>query len=116
MLCKGILGKAISIHALREEGDGSVTLGLTYIYIISIHALREEGDRLRRLRKGSELYFYPRPPRGGRPAQRGLSTRHCYFYPRPPRGGRHVDAPVEVDIPDISIHALREEGDKYPVG
>ena len=38
-----------------------------------------------------------------------------YFYPRPPRGGRHVDAPVEVDIPDISIHALREEGDHLRV-
>ena len=34
--------------------------------------------------------FYPRPPRGGRPAQRWLSTRHCYFYPRPPRGGRRI--------------------------
>ena len=62
-------------------------------------------------------YFYPRPPRGGRPfvlsggiAARGfLSTpsarratpcpwppapRQAHFYPRPPRGGRH-DAIVE---------------------
>ena len=33
-------------------------------------------------------YFYPRPPRGGRPipaiSRRGLEN----FYPRPPRGGR----------------------------
>ena len=35
---------------------------------ISIHALREEGDLLRRRRKPRSRDFYPRPPRGGRPA------------------------------------------------
>ena len=34
---------------------------------ISIHALREEGDRVRKLRPSVFSYFYPRPPRGGRP-------------------------------------------------
>ena len=33
----------ISIHALREEGDLALPIGL-HIKIISIHALREEGD------------------------------------------------------------------------
>ena len=33
---------------------------------ISIHALREEGDRNRRSKSKRILYFYPRPPRGGR--------------------------------------------------
>ncbi len=33
----------ISIHALREEGDGFVDLS-GYVEKISIHALREEGD------------------------------------------------------------------------
>ena len=55
--------------------------------------------------------FYPRPPRGGRPAQRGLSTRHCYFYPRPPRGGRRPSRTSARRWWWISIHALREEGD-----
>ena len=33
------------------------------------------------------------------------------FYPRPPRGGRHPPS-CGVDVPlQISIHALREEGD-----
>ena len=37
------MGFDISIHALREEGDGAArNLGLAYK--ISIHALREEGD------------------------------------------------------------------------
>ena len=33
-------------------------------------------------------YFYPRPPRGGRPPANIGSGRPCDFYPRPPRGGR----------------------------
>ena len=34
---------------------------------ISIHALREEGDGLRLVESKSFGDFYPRPPRGGRP-------------------------------------------------
>ena len=56
---------------------------------ISIHALREEGDRI----------------------QRAGNTGRMYFYPRPPRGGRRFAYPVPVGSAPISIHALREEGD-----
>ena len=59
---------------------------------ISIHALREEGDRWHPERQQRLLYFYPRPPRGGRPRN---STK-----------GAQMVA--------ISIHALREEGDGTP--
>ncbi len=78
---------------------------------ISIHALREEGDRRPRPAVRATRYFYPRPPRGGRrnietsfyqgtqisihalreEGDRGWSAATCsqsYFYPRPPRGGR----------------------------
>ena len=34
----------ISIHALREEGDGLFLIGCVVALVISIHALREEGD------------------------------------------------------------------------
>ena len=34
-----------------------------------------------------------------------------YFYPRPPRGGRPLDNVVVLVVMAISIHALREEGD-----
>ena len=34
-----------------------------------------------------------------------------YFYPRPPRGGRRTNRGDEPPRLDISIHALREEGD-----
>ena len=36
--------------------------------LISIHALREEGDGVRSAPERPESYFNPRPPRGGRPA------------------------------------------------
>ena len=36
------------------------------------------------------LYFYPRPPRGGRRRICPRCSMTLYFYPRPPRGGRLV--------------------------
>ena len=39
------LSLKISIHALREEGDGAGR-GRELACAISIHALREEGDRV----------------------------------------------------------------------
>ena len=56
---------------------------------ISIHALREEGDLLR------AVCILP----------------ILYFYPRPPRGGRHQPTADDFNGVLISIHALREEGD-----
>ena len=41
--------------------------GRIYNIKISIHALREEGDAQRPGRPQMPYYFYPRPPRGGRP-------------------------------------------------
>ena len=40
------ISSAISIHALREEGDAR-NLGAAFALCISIHALREEGDAVR---------------------------------------------------------------------
>ena len=59
--------EAISIHALREEGDLANIGEQAILNKISIHALREEGDALKRLKFYDRPYFYPRPPRGGRP-------------------------------------------------
>ena len=39
------------------------------------------------------------------------SRRSTNFYPRPPRGGRPADVLQQLGIHPISIHALREEGD-----
>ena len=104
----------ISIHALREEGDtwadtGPGSSGIKFLSTpsarratrpaqkaadrpreISIHALREEGDVLR---------------------LRGQAPTGGHFYPRPPRGGRPAGRDMTEDETRISIHALREEGD-----
>ena len=56
----------ISIHALREEGDANQRR-VILTYEISIHALREEGDTSSVSLAAAAFYFYPRPPRGGRP-------------------------------------------------
>ena len=80
------------------------------------------------------MYFYPRPPRGGRrtaykyscgsfpflstPSARRATRFRSWalasrsnFYPRPPRGGRHLLLQHQHPERQISIHALREEGD-----
>ena len=123
---------AISIHALREEGDHRLRLQRLRL-TISIHALREEGDPLPLRVFDYKEHFYPRPPRGGRPNNFATQAYPLNFYPRPPRGGRpdrcnagmHACEflstpsarratsglrPGAQDHP-ISIHALREEGD-----
>ena len=56
-------------------------------------------------------HFYPRPPRGGRLESESEDKDANNFYPRPPRGGRLAQiTPLTREL-DISIHALREEGD-----
>ena len=102
----------ISIHALREEGDMFVKDKVEQKPRISIHALREEGDRERPGRSQRWQDFYPRPPRGGRPCIQAFPpAAHQNFYPRPPRGGRHLSLRDLTVGQQISIHALREEGD-----
>ena len=86
----GELIDKISIHALREEGDlpQTYTEYMNMIFLstpsarratyrmtdktgplaISIHALREEGDTGRHPVQRRNRHFYPRSPRGGRPA------------------------------------------------
>ena len=64
-LTYGRRSRAISIHALREEGDSSVSSAASSKWI-SIHALREEGDDVLYFDHQRQRYFYPRPPRGGR--------------------------------------------------
>ena len=60
---------------------------------ISIHALREEGDTPKYYFCQAFYYFYPRPPRGGRPLEKSRLKGPLYFYPRPPRGGRPASTP-----------------------
>ena len=69
------------------------------------------GRPTRTTRCPSPSNFYPRPPRGGRRRAGILEGLHADFYPRPPRGGRRFFGRPVDKATNISIHALREEGD-----
>ena len=107
----GFVEVTISIHALREEGDSALHTRLRCAGTISIHALREEGDNRVCCSQTDDGDFYPRPPRGGRRGRRRTRRRLDKFLSTPSArratGARHT-GPLRVDI---SIHALREEGD-----
>ena len=102
--------RLISIHALREEGDAvSCSLVLMPCYF---YPRPPRGGRQRVHPNGSRAaHFYPRPPRGGRPSTTSILWSLSNFYPRPPRGGRQPFRGFPQVCNEISIHALREEGD-----
>ena len=78
---------------------------------ISIHALREEGDRRGRGTRRQSDNFYPRPPRGGRRLAENRSLKEAEFLSTP-SARRATQGRGRAGLPqDISIHALREEGD-----
>ena len=81
--------KAISIHALREEGDAHLFSFCLGNWCISIHALREEGDWRPGDVGGDKSVFLSTP--SARRATQALYFKIVPFL--------------------ISIHALREEGD-----
>ena len=82
--------------------------------IISIHALRVEGDGgCRRGACRCAGHFYPRPPGGGRhDARVGLPLKNAFLST--PSGWRATFLRyIELPETQISIHALRVEGDAF---
>ena len=106
-----LCNREISIHALREEGDGcSIDLGHIVDVFLSTPSARRATRRCCSRRHCGQ-YFYPRPLRGGRPGERGNFQDAGDFYPRPLRGGRRGGLAAFNLQAAISIHALCEEGD-----
>ena len=105
----------ISIHALREEGDGEL-LHSAGRHVISIHALREEGDPpVLRTHFNRSISIHALREEGDIGSW-ALKCSPINFYPRPPRGGRRGRAGKRSAYRQISIHALREEGDVVTTG
>ncbi len=78
---------------------------------ISIHALREEGDGTHSVNDSKSADFYPRPPRGGRHERNGNFEEAKEFLSTP-SARRATRAQRQFrGSKGISIHALREEGD-----
>ena len=125
---------AISIHALREEGDMPILRAcLVRCLFLSTPSARRATRAVMETAQAIKN-FYPRPPRGGRPglgdkwfqdhqisihalreegdhSPASSAPMALYFYPRPPRGGRPGCTTADGNAEVISIHALREEGD-----
>ena len=82
------------------------------VICISIHALREEGDMRWTSTPEPAKRFLSTPSARRATAMMGAAyTADRYFYPRPPRGGRPQERLLHSTRKYISIHALREEGD-----
>ena len=108
-------------------------LALQEMQKISIHALREEGDLSEKHPSTHSLYFYPRPPRGGRRVRlprgvgglqflstpsarratiaRTLAVENKVFLSTPSARRATIHSAWTQRRLSISIHALREEGD-----
>ena len=128
----------ISIHAPREGSDKASTIpkATTTSFLSTLPARGATIIGYQEFRVQDD--FYPRSPRGERPAAprhgwwgRSISIhapregsdytlhpqndRVLHFYPRSPRGERPACAGQEEETPCISIHAPREGSDIYSV-
>ena len=84
---------------------------------ISIHALRVEGDRRHVSKHRRRVYFYPRPPGGGRRPFLSAALQGTKGFLSTPSGWRATKAGTRpLSLAKISIHALRVEGDsRHPL-
>ena len=82
---------------------------------ISIHALRGEGDVRGRVARNSSRHFNPRPPWGGRHRLAHSAFLLELFQSTPSVGRATGDGDERGRGIDISIHALRGEGDRSGV-
>ena len=137
MAYRSVSNFRISIHALREEGDNSAEAATNRAWQISIHALREEGDNRTSGAASKTTPFLSTPSArratgcsqgicfGSRflstPSARRATARrrfHCGlgqgFLSTPSARRATQGERVSLANSEISIHALREEGDFCP--
>ena len=85
----------------------------TDIKFLSTPSARRATKRV--TQKGGDRRFLSTPSARRATSRRAIrSLMGAYFYPRPPRGGRPTRAAATDSTEPISIHALREEGDCRP--
>ena len=104
-----ITTRFLSTPSARRATPASMACSLLRPYF---YPRPPRGGRPRAQRKRPDMRnFYPRPPRGGRRFANAIEMELIHFYPRPPRGGRRGHSVCGILFRQISIHALREEGD-----
>ena len=102
----------ISIHAPREGSDNKSGAHRSCFFAISIHAPREGSDWLQMLKENRAAEFLSTlPARGATAIIISHFSFSIYFYPRSPRGERPASGEKLADDLDISIHAPREGSD-----
>ena len=106
-----LIVSSISIHALREEGDFIPAGDGVAIPAISIHALREEGDH--ELERGLLRFklFLSTPSVRRATLLLGADSAIAVFLSTPSVRRATRLCPAVDDRFQISIYALREEGD-----
>ena len=107
------LGTSSSFQSTPSVGRATKAFQKEYgIGEISIHALRGEGDKLVLATVDVKDDFNPRPPWGGRPSSVNRSGLCLSFQSTPSVGRATKMVQQAFDYFDISIHALRGEGDQ----
>ena len=95
--------------ARRATAVALKPLAVVLAFLSTPSARRATGRILCWLRRG--LYFYPRPPRGGRRPEPLLDYPVKIFLSTPSARRATASGPRPCPADHISIHALREEGD-----
>ena len=108
------LALGISIHALREEGDGAAIAQFVHV-LISIHALREEGDQpvIEDDGRDGNISIHALREEGDT-GIRHYVTSADGFLSTPSARRATQERGHRAGHYRISIHALREEGDQLP--
>ena len=102
----------ISIHALRVEGDESLSRSLSARARFLSTPSGWRATLSARAYSNNTVTFLSTPSGWRATSSTQHSTQHrVYFYPRPPGGGRRERHAGYNIKPEISIHALRVEGD-----
>ena len=105
-------GRSISIHALREEGDATITVSSKLIRIfLSTPSARRATRRWYAIFHPLWTFLSTPSARRATVSVEEAGIDYSHFYPRPPRGGRRSHHRRPTPHREISIHALREEGD-----
>ena len=103
---------AISIHALRVEGDSSFRVYTCKAVYISIHALRVEGDVINVIKEDAmtKISIHALRVEGDLRVRR-RNTDSLLFLSTPSGWRVTVIEAINAGLAQISIHALRVEGD-----
>ena len=105
----GNLSRFLSTPSARRATGNTAALSVTTIFLSTPSARRATPQPY--MHRCNFSYFYPRPPRGGRPLSTAWMEQTDTISIHALREEGDKDKDSFISIKPISIHALREEGD-----